>query len=71
MNLPWEKSIVDEIGNVHQVWCAICSNVERKEKLFVLKLDSLLEHTSRHKTKVSKLEVMIGSFYFDLKSEHT
>jgi hypothetical protein len=36
--LPWEKSIVDEIGNVHQVWCAICMNVKGKGKLFVLKI---------------------------------
>jgi len=42
--------------------------VEGKEKLLVPKLDSLLKHVGRHKAKVSKPIVAIGSFYFDFKS---
>jgi hypothetical protein len=59
---------MDDIGNVHQVQCAICSKVERKEKLLVLQLDSLLTRASRHKTKVLSHSVEVGSFDFYLKS---
>jgi hypothetical protein len=68
MRLPSIESIVDDIGNVHQVQCAICSKVEGKEKLLVFKLDSLLTHANRHKTKVPSHGVEVGSFYFYPKS---
>jgi hypothetical protein len=59
---------VDDIGNVHQVQCAICSKVKGKEKLLVLKLDSLLTYVGRHKAKVPNCGVEVGSFYFYPKS---
>jgi len=59
---------MDDIDNVHQVQCAICSKVEGKEKLLVLKLDSLLTHASRHKTKIPSHNVKVGSLYFYPKS---
>jgi len=63
-------NIVDETENVHKVQCAICMKIKGKEKLFMLKFDNLLKHTGRHETKVSNLRVAIGSFYFNLKSQH-
>jgi hypothetical protein len=51
-HLPWEIIMVHNIGNVHQVHCAICSRVESKEKLLGLKFNNLLKHVSDHKTKV-------------------
>jgi len=59
---------VDDIGNVHQVQCAICSKVEVKEKLLVLKLDNLLTHASRHKAEVPSRGVEVGSFISILKA---
>ncbi len=53
---------------MYKVQCAICMKVEKKEKLLVFKLDSLLKHASRCKTKVSKLGVTTGPFYFNFKS---
>jgi len=44
--------MVDNIGNVHQIHCAICSRVENKEKLLVLKFNNLLKHVGNHKTKI-------------------
>jgi hypothetical protein len=63
-HLPLAKSILDDIGNEHQVQCAICSIVEGKEKLLVFKLDSLFMHASRQKAKVPSRGVEVGSFYF-------
>jgi hypothetical protein len=63
-HLPLAKSILDDIGNEHQVQCAICSKIEGKEKLLVLKLDSLFMHASRQKAKVPSRGVEVGSFYF-------
>jgi hypothetical protein len=68
VRLPSAKSIVDDIGNMHQVESAICSNLEGKEKLFVFKLDSLFMHASRHKTKIPSHDVEVGSFYLYPKS---
>ncbi len=67
-HLPLAKSIVNDIGNVHQVQCAICSKVEGKEKLLVLKLINLLMHASKHKAKVLSCGVEVGSFYFYTES---
>ncbi len=53
---------------MHKVQCAICTKVEEKENLLMLKLDSLLKHVSRHKAKVSKLGVLTGPYYFNFKS---
>jgi hypothetical protein len=44
--------MVHNIGNVHQVHCAICSRVESKEKFLGLKFNNLLKRVSHHKTKV-------------------
>jgi len=63
-------NIVDETDNVHKGQCAICTKVKGKEKLFMPKFDNLLKHIGRHETKVSNLKVAIGSFYFNLKSQH-
>lgn len=68
MCLPSTELIMDDIGNVHQVQCAICSKVKGKEKLLVFKLDSLLTHASRHKTKVPSRGVEVALFYLYLKS---
>jgi hypothetical protein len=44
--------------------------VERKEKLLVPQLDSLLKHFGRHKAKFPSCGVEVGYFYFDPKSQH-
>jgi hypothetical protein len=47
MQLPWVEFVIDTIGNVHQIQCAICSKVEGKPKLLVPKLDNFLKHVYR------------------------
>jgi hypothetical protein len=66
--LPSARLIVNDISNVHQIQCAICSKVEGKEKLLVLKLDNLLTHATRHKAEVPSCGVEVGSFISILKA---
>jgi hypothetical protein len=64
MQLPWVESIIDTRSNVHQVQSAICSKVEGKPKLLVLKIDNLLKHVGRYKAKVASPKVKVGSCFF-------
>jgi hypothetical protein len=59
-HLPWEKSIVDEKGLVQHITCKMCTSIERKEKLFTPKLDSLLKHVGCPKAKVFMPNVDVG-----------
>jgi hypothetical protein len=47
--LSWAKFIIDDKDLEHQVRCKICTYVEGKEKLLILKLDTLLKHGSHKK----------------------
>jgi hypothetical protein len=67
---PWVEYVVDYKGNVHKVCCAICSKVESKEKLFILKLNNLLKHVGCHKGKVVSLAVEVSVLNFNGKCEH-
>ncbi len=53
IRVPWVESILDEKGHVQQVWCKICTFVQRKDNLLVPKLDSLLKHQNHWKAKFS------------------
>jgi hypothetical protein len=46
--------------NMHENW--------KEGKIVHTKLDNLFKHIDRHKTKVSKLRITIGSFYFNIKN---
>jgi hypothetical protein len=39
---------------MHHVWCKISTNVERKEKLLIPKLDGLDKHNGRTKCNTSR-----------------
>jgi hypothetical protein len=62
------NAIVNDIGNVHYVWCAICLKIEGKEKLLVFKLVSLLKHVGKHKTRVLSHGVEISFWIWILKA---
>jgi hypothetical protein len=67
---PWVEFVVDCKGNVHKVCCAICSKVEGKEKLSILKLNNLLKHVGCCKGKIISLGVEVSVFNFSGKCEH-
>jgi len=68
--LPWVKFIIDDKGLIHQVMCKICTYVEGKEKLIVPKLNSLVEHASHRKCKISMLEIDVSSYYYNKNYVH-
>jgi len=48
---PWIELVMGANGKLHHVWCKICTDIEHKEKLLVLKLDNLHKHSIRKKCK--------------------
>jgi hypothetical protein len=63
--LPWVKFMIDDKGLMQQIMCKICSYVEGKEKLIVPKLNSLLQHASHRKCKISMLEIDASFYYYN------
>jgi len=51
-------------GKVVQVHYKVCAQIERKEKLLILKINSLWKHLGHRKTLVLMLDVKVGEHYF-------
>jgi hypothetical protein len=51
-------------GKVVQVWCKVCTQIEGRKKLSVLKIDSLWKHVGRCKALVAMPRVKVGERYF-------
>jgi hypothetical protein len=49
----------------------ICKLVEGKEKLVVLKLNSILKHAHKHKCKVFMFWVYVGFYYVNKNLVHS
>jgi hypothetical protein len=45
--LLWVESVLGNDGRMHQVRCLVCTKIERRDKLFTPKLDSLWKHDGR------------------------
>jgi hypothetical protein len=48
---------------MNMVICKICTNIEGKEKLLVLKLDSLVKHFGLRKCIKARPEIVVGELY--------
>ncbi len=59
IKLPWAKSILGSNGKVVQVWCEVCSLIDGKDKLLVVKLDSLWKHAGYRKALVAMWGVKV------------
>jgi hypothetical protein len=44
VQFPWVESILGDDGLECQMWCKICSCINGKGKMLVLKLDTLYKH---------------------------
>jgi phage-related protein len=66
----WVEFVVGDDGLIHVVRCKVCSKVQHKDRLFVLKFDNLSKHASKKKEKVIKFSVQPGKFYFKKNSQH-
>lgn len=62
--LPWAESVVSENGDVRQVRCKICTEVDGRDKLLVPKIDSLWKHASRRRALATHGKLQAGQFYF-------
>ncbi len=61
--LPWAKLVIGEDNKLHHVRCKVCTDVEHREKLLVLKLDGLHKHNGKRKCKCAKLGQIVGEYY--------
>jgi len=68
--LPWAESVLGLDGQVRQVRCKVCTDVEGREKLLVPKLDSLWKHAGRRKAATSFGKIKAGEFYFLSTNAH-
>jgi hypothetical protein len=62
--LPWAESVMGVDGDVTQVRCRICTEVEGRKKLLVLKIDSLHKHSGHRKVVIATRQVKKGEFYY-------
>jgi hypothetical protein len=70
LNFLWAKAIIGNDGKMTQVRCIICSQVEKRQKLLVLKLDGLRKHASCRKTTSMGLGVVVSEYYMNSSSQH-
>lgn len=47
------------------MWCKVCSCIEKKDKLFTPKLDTLWKHVGRQKVKVVIFGVVVGMYFYN------
>jgi hypothetical protein len=62
--MPWAEAIIGASGQVTQVHCKICSEVEQREKLLVPKIDSFYKHTGRRRVLADIGKVRHGEYYY-------
>jgi hypothetical protein len=67
---PWAEAVVDVDGRITQVRCKVCSDVERREKLLVPKIDSLWKQVRRRKALVDMAKVKRGEYYYLGSNQH-
>jgi len=69
--LPWVELCLGSNGNLHIVKCRICSEVEGKDKIFAIKLDSLCKHVGWNKAKKNiGTNVKKGDWYHFKDNRH-
>jgi hypothetical protein len=57
-------------GRITQVRSKVCSDVERRDKLLVPKIDSLWKHVGRRKALVDMAKVKRGEYYYLGSNQH-
>lgn len=57
-------------GDKRMVKCKVCSKIEGKDKLLVLKLDYFIKHLSLTKCNVAQPRVINGAYYVNLNNAH-
>ncbi len=61
---PWIELCLSSNGSIHTVKCKMCSEVEGKDKIFIVKWDSLCKHVGWKKAKKNiGTNVIKGDWY--------
>jgi hypothetical protein len=55
VKFPWSKPICGPNRKMKMVRCKICPDIERREKLLVLKLNPLIKHSKMRKCNNARL----------------
>jgi len=75
--LPWAELFVGEDGTLHIIKCRVCTEVEGKNKIFVVKWDSLCKHVGCQKavknmgSNVNKRDWFYSKVYKHAKNQKT
>jgi hypothetical protein len=56
--------VVGEDGLVAQVWCKICSNIERKPKLLALKFNTFHKHVRRRMAIIHNSGIVVKDYFY-------
>ncbi len=68
--LPWVEAMVGCDGKLNMVHYKICSELDGREKLSVLKFDNLQKHASRKKCNVVGPKLTMGQYFMFTNSQH-
>ncbi len=66
----WFELVCGEDGKMHMVKCRVCFKVQRRDKLLVPKLDSLIKHSRMRKCTIAKLGVARGQYFICPTNSH-
>jgi hypothetical protein len=66
----WSELVCIADGKMRMVQCKIYSQIEGREKLLVLKLDSLIKHSSFRKCLVTRPRIIIGEIFLSPSNIH-
>jgi len=68
--LPWVEAMVGCDGKLNMVHYKLCSELDGREKLLVIKFDNLQKHASRRKCKVARPKLTMGQYFMFINSQH-
>ncbi len=63
LKMPWAKPIFNEARLVTSTKCHVCSKIEKKDKVLMVKWDSIEKHAS-------KTKALDGKWFMDPKRGH-
>ncbi len=70
VKLPWAKSIVGAKGKATQVKCKVCNIIDERNRLLVVKSNSLWKPIGRGKVTITSISVVMGDIYFLNTNQH-
>jgi hypothetical protein len=66
IKLHWAKAMMGLNGKLSMVKCKVCSYIEKKDKLLILKFDGLQKHVGQQKAIIANLDVEVREYVMNL-----